>query len=194
VFPPTHGTVRLDGQDIFRWARADIGPHIGYLPQQVELFMGSIKQNIARMREGVDDAAIIDAAQRAGVHELILQFPNGYDTQYIPGNTVLSPGQKQRLGLARAIFGDPKFVLMDEPNSNLDGEGERALMNCIAYLKQKGTTTIVIAHRPSILAMVDTVMMLRGGQIEAMGPRAEILQRFTAPPPVQARIQRAGEA
>lgn len=194
VFPPTHGTVRLDGQDIFRWNRGDIGPHIGYLPQQVELFMGSIKQNIARMREGVDDAQIIEAAQRAGVHELILQFANGYDTQYIPGNTVLSPGQKQRLGLARAIFGNPKFVLMDEPNSNLDGEGERALMNCIGYLKQKGTTTIVIAHRPSILAMVDTVMMLRGGQIEAMGPRAEILQRFTAAPPVQARIVRGDEA
>lgn len=193
VFPPTHGTVRLDGQDIFRWARSDIGPHIGYLPQQVELFMGSIKQNIARMKEGVDDAQIIDAAQRAGVHELILQFPNGYDTQYIPGNTVLSPGQKQRLGLARAIFGNPKFVLMDEPNSNLDGDGERALMNCISYLKQKGTTTIVIAHRPSILAMVDTVMMLRAGQIEAMGPRAEILQRFTSAAPVQARIHRGGE-
>lgn len=194
VFPPTHGTVRLDGQDIFRWARKDIGPHIGYLPQQVELFMGSIKQNIARMQDGVDDAQIIEAAQRAGVHELILQFPNGYDTQYIPGNTVLSPGQKQRLGLARAIFGNPRFVLMDEPNSNLDGEGERALMNAIGYLKQQGVTTVVIAHRPSILAMVDTVMMLRNGQVEAMGPRAEILQRFTAAAPVQARVQRAGEA
>lgn len=182
VLPATHGTVRLDGQDIYQWARDDIGQHVGYLPQQVDLFMGSIKQNIARMQDDVPDALVIEAAQRAGVHELILQFPNGYDTQYVPGNTVLSPGQKQRLGLARAMFGNPKFVVMDEPNSNLDGDGERALMLALQHLKQQRVTTIIIAHRPSIVGMVDSVLMLRAGQVESFGPREEVLQRYTQQP------------
>lgn len=192
IFPPSHGNVRLDGADMHSWSRGEIGRHVGYLPQQVELFMGTIKQNIARMQEGVPDEPIIEAAQRAGVHEMILQLPNGYDTPYIPGNTILSPGQKQRLGLARAIFGNPKFIVMDEPNSNLDGDGERALMNCINVLKQLRITTVIIAHRPSILAMVDTVMMVRAGQIEVIGPRDEVLKRFSAAP--QVRIQRGESA
>lgn len=179
VYPPTHGNVRLDGADMFQWARDDVGQHVGYLPQQVELFMGTLKQNIARMEQNPPDELVIEAAQRAGVHEMVLQFPNGYDTQYIPGNTVLSPGQKQRLGLARAIYGAPKFVVLDEPNSNLDGDGERALMNALQGLKNRKVTTIIIAHRPSILAMVDKVMMMRNGQIEIIGPRDEVLQRFT---------------
>lgn len=182
VFPPTHGHVRLDGADIFQWARDDIGRHVGYLPQQVELFMGSIKQNIARMEQNPPDALVIQAAQRAGVHEMILQFPNGYDTQYIPGNTVLSPGQKQRLGLARALYGEPRFVLLDEPNSNLDGDGERALMGALKLLKQGQVTTVIIAHRPSILGLVDTVCVLRGGQLEVIGPREEVMQRFVSGP------------
>ena len=181
VVPPTHGTVRLDGQDIFQWARDDVGQYVGYLPQQVDFFLGSIKQNIARMQNDMPDHMVIEAAQRAGVHELILQLPNGYDTMYIPGNTVLSPGQKQRLGLARAIFGNPRFVLLDEPNSNLDGDGERALMMAIQHLKQMGTTTIIIAHRPSIVGMVDSILMLRSGQVESFGPREEVLQRYTQP-------------
>lgn len=179
VFMPSHGNVRLDGADVHTWNRADFGQYVGYLPQQVELFYGTLKQNIARMQENVPDGPIVDAAQRAGVHELILQFEHGYDTMYVPGNTVLSPGQKQRLGLARAIFGNPKFVVMDEPNSNLDGDGERALMNTIQWLKQQGTTAIIIAHRPSILATVDKVLMLRNGQVEVMGPRDEVMRRFT---------------
>lgn len=179
VFPPTHGNVRLDGADIFQWSREDIGQHVGYLPQHVELFMGTLKQNIARMHENPLDDLVIEAAQRAGVHEMILQFPNGYDTPYMPGNTVLSPGQKQRLGLARAIYGNPRFVVLDEPNSNLDGDGERALMGALQTLKQRGVTTIIIAHRPSILSMVDKVMMLRAGQVEIIGPRDEVLQRFS---------------
>jgi PrtD family type I secretion system ABC transporter len=179
VYPPSHGNVRLDGADIFQWARDDIGQHVGYLPQQVELFMGSLKQNIARMDQDPPDELVIEAAKRAGVHEMVLQFENGYDTRYIPGNTVLSPGQKQRLGLARAIYGAPKFVVLDEPNSNLDGDGERALMGALQGLRQRGVTTIIIAHRPSILAMVDKVMMLRNGQIEIIGPRDEVLQRFS---------------
>ncbi len=182
VYAPSHGTVRLDGADIFQWARSDIGRHVGYLPQQVELFMGTLKQNIARMEENPNDAAVIEAAQCAGVHEMILQFPNGYDTVYSPGNTSLSPGQKQRLGLARAIYGSPRFVVMDEPNSNLDGDGERALMNALRILKEKRVTTVIIAHRPSILGMVDKVLMLRGGQVETFGPRDEVLSRFTRTP------------
>lgn len=191
VFPPTHGNVRLDGADIFQWARDDIGQHVGYLPQQVELFMGTLKQNIARMEDNPSDELVIAAAQRAGVHEMILKFENGYDTKYTPGNTVLSPGQKQRIGLARALYGNPRFVLLDEPNSNLDGEGERALMGALRYLKEQMVTTIVIAHRPSILGMIDKVLMLRDGQIEVIGPRDEVLQRFTAP---NARIQQGGQA
>lgn len=181
VFPPSHGNVRLDGADIFQWSRAEIGKHVGYVPQQVELFMGTLKQNIARMADAPDDQSVIAAAQRAGVHEMILQFPNAYDTPYIPGNTVLSPGQKQRLGLARAMYGNPRYIVMDEPYSNLDGDGERALVAALQYLRQQKITTIVIAHRPSVLSTVDKVLMLRAGQVEMFGARDEVMQRFTKP-------------
>ncbi len=180
IFAPTHGNVRLDGADVYRWEREDFGKYVGYLPQQVELFLGSIKQNIARMKDEYDDQHVIESAKLAGVHELILQLPNGYDTHYVPGNTVLSPGQKQRIGLARALFGSPRFVVLDEPNSNLDGEGERALMMALTHLKATGVTTVVVAHRPSILASVDKVLMMRAGLIEAMGAREEVMKRFTS--------------
>ncbi len=180
VFLPTVGTVRLDGAELFRWGRAEVGKYIGYLPQQVDLFAGSIKSNIARLIPDATDASIIEAAQKASIHQLILQFENGYDTVYVPGNTVLSPGQKQRIGLARALFGSPRLVILDEPNSNLDGDGERALMHTVKQLKLAGITTIIIAHRPSILAHVDTILVLRGGAVEAIGPRDEILARFSA--------------
>ena len=179
VFLPTMGTVRLDGQELFRWGRAEVGQYIGYLPQQVDLFAGSLKFNIGRLLPDVPDAKIIEAAQKAGVHNLILQFENGYDTVYAPGNTVLSPGQKQRIGLARALFGTPRLVIMDEPNANLDGDGERALMHTIQQLKKNQVTTIIVAHRPSILATVDKIMVLKNGAIEAIGPREEILARFS---------------
>lgn len=181
VFLPTMGTVRLDGAELFRWGRAEVGQYIGYLPQQVELFAGSLKFNIARLLPNIPDERIIEAAQKAGVHNLVLQFENGYDTVYQPGNTVLSPGQKQRIGLARALFGNPRLVILDEPNSNLDGDGERALMHTIAQLKRAQVTTIIIAHRPSILATVDKIMVLKAGAIEAFGPREEILARFAPP-------------
>jgi PrtD family type I secretion system ABC transporter len=184
VFLPSMGTVRLDGQELFRWGRAEVGQYIGYLPQQVDLFAGSLKANIARLLPNVPDAAVIQAAQRAGVHELILKFENGYDTVYVPGNTVLSPGQKQRIGLARALFGDPRLVILDEPNSNLDGDGERALMHVLQLMKQAKITTVVIAHRPSILATVDKILFIRGGVVEAFGPREEILNRFRANRPL----------
>lgn len=178
VFLPSMGTVRLDGAELFRWGRAEVGQYIGYLPQQVDLFAGSLKFNIARLQPDVPDAKVIEAAQKASVHSLILQFENGYDTVYVPGNTVLSPGQKQRIGLARALFGNPKLVILDEPNSNLDGDGERALMHTISQLKAAHVTTIIIAHRPSILATVDKILVLKQGGIEAFGPREEILNRF----------------
>jgi len=187
VFRPSHGTVRLDGAEIFQWGRSEIGPHMGYLPQQVELFAGNLKQNIARLQENVRDEQVIEAAQKAGVHELILKFEHGYDTVYVPGNTILSPGQKQRIGLARALFGNPRLVILDEPNSNLDGDGERALLRTMELLKKAGVTTVVVAHRPSILGHVDKVMMLKAGSVEAFGPRDEMLARFT-PKPAQAKV------
>jgi len=190
VFLPTMGTVRLDGQELFRWGRAEVGQYIGYLPQQVDLFAGSLKFNIGRLLPDVPDAKIIEAAQKAGVHNLILQFENGYDTVYAPGNTVLSPGQKQRIGLARALFGTPRLVIMDEPNANLDGDGERALMHTIQQLKKNHITTIIVAHRPSILATVDKIMVLKNGAIEAIGPREEILARFSP----NRRLEQGGNA
>lgn len=191
VFLPSMGTVRLDGQELFRWGRAEVGQYIGYLPQQVDLFTGSLKFNIARLLTDIPDAKIIEAAQKAGVHNLILQFENGYDTVYIPGNTVLSPGQKQRIGLARALFGSPRLVILDEPNSNLDGDGERALMHTIGQLKLAKITTVIVAHRPSILATVDKIMVLKNGSIEAFGPREEILSRFA---PNAKRVAEGGAA
>lgn len=190
VFLPTMGTVRLDGAELFRWGRAEVGQYIGYLPQQVDLFAGSLKFNIARLLPDIPDEKIIEAAQKAGVHHLVLQFENGYDTVYVPGNTVLSPGQKQRIGLARALFGNPRLVILDEPNSNLDGDGERALMHTIRQLKKANITTIIIAHRPSILATVDKILVLKAGGIEAIGPREEILSRFSPP----RQLAQGGEA
>ena len=180
VVNPSYGSVRLDGAEIFQWGRAEVGPYIGYLPQQVDLFPGTIKQNIARMQKDAPDVAVVEAAMKAGVHHLILQFEHGYDTQVAAGNLALSPGQRQRIGLARALYGAPRLMILDEPNSNLDGDGERALVHVIGELKKAGITTLVIAHRPSILSSVDKVMMLRGGTIEAFGPREEILGRFAA--------------
>jgi ATP-binding cassette subfamily B protein len=187
VLPPSQGLVRLDGADTYHWSREDFGLHVGYLPQAVELFPGTLKQNIARMRADVSDDAVTRAAQKAGVHELILSLKDGYDTVYTPGQSVLSPGQKQRIGLARALYGGVRLVVLDEPNSNLDSDGERALMQAIATLKREGVTLVIIAHRPSIMRAVDTILMLRGGQVEAMGARDDIIARYTAPPPAGGR-------
>jgi ATP-binding cassette subfamily C protein/ATP-binding cassette subfamily C protein EexD len=179
VLPPTQGLAWLDGADVYHWSRTDFGLHVGYLPQSVELFPGTLKQNIARMQGDATDEAVTKAAQKAGVHELILSFKDAYDTVYVPGQSVLSPGQKQRIGLARALFGEVRLVVLDEPNSNLDSDGERTLMQAITNLKREGVTLVIIAHRPSIMRSVDTILMLRGGKIEAIGARDAIIARYT---------------
>ncbi|MFZ5929975.1 MAG: type I secretion system permease/ATPase [Pseudomonadota bacterium] len=180
VWPPYSGKVRIDGADINTWDRERLGPYIGYLPQDVELFEGTIAENIARFGEVNADQVIL-AAQRAGVHELILKLPAGYDTHIGPGGQTLSGGQRQRVGLARALHGDPAIIVLDEPNSNLDNDGEAALARTVADLKARKRTTLVITHRPSLLASVDYIMVMREGMIEKFGPRDEILGQYLRP-------------
>ena len=177
IWPPTVGTVNLDGADVFKWDKEQLGPHIGYLPQDIEFFSGTISENIARMGD-VDPDKVIEAAQLAGIHEMILKLPNGYDTQI--GNTGirLSGGQSQRIGIARAFYGNPKLVILDEPNSNLDDAGEKALANALMHLKQNETTVIVVTHKPSLLNFADKVLMLQNGQIALFGPKKDIFQRL----------------
>ena len=174
VWRPVQGNVRLDGADVATWPREDLGRHIGYLPQEVELFPGTVTQNIARLAEP-DSAEVIRAAQRAHVHELVLRLPNGYDTDL--AEFPLSPGQRQRIALARALYGNPKLVVLDEPNSNLDNDGDQALLATLRRLKEEGVTVVIIAHRPSLLVGVDKVLVLREGAVDAFGPRNEVLQR-----------------
>lgn len=179
IWPAQSGKVRLDGADMFHLDRALVGPHLGYLPQDIELFEGSIAENIARFGE-VDAVKVVGAAQTAGVHEMILRLPQGYDTIIGAHGGVLSGGQRQRIGLARAIYGDPKLVILDEPNSNLDDVGERALGEALLKLKQKGTTLFIITHRVSVLAYVDNLMVLSEGQIVMSGSRDQVLAQLKA--------------
>ena len=151
------------------------------MPQQVDLFNGTIRDNIARMDPEANDERVILAAKFAGAHEMILRLPNGYETEYSFGNQGLSPGQRQRIGLARALYTSPTFVVLDEPNSNMDGEGERSLLGTMQRMKQAKITTVTVAHRPSIVGTVDKILMLRGGVIEAFGPRDEVLKKYTNP-------------
>ncbi|HEX7053983.1 MAG TPA: type I secretion system permease/ATPase [Burkholderiales bacterium] len=174
VWRPVAGHMRLDGADVAAWERAELGPHIGYLPQDVALFPGTVAQNVARLA-GSDDAEVIRAAKRAHAHEMILRLPKGYDTEVAGG---LSPGQRQRIGLARGLYGDPRLVVLDEPNASLDSEGEQALLRALAGLKADGVTVVIIAHKPSLLSGVDKLLVLRDGLVEAFGPRAEIMPRM----------------
>lgn len=179
VWPLASGVVRLDGADMAQWPKADLGPHLGYLPQDIELFSGTVGQNIARLGEAeADSEAIIAAAQMAGAHEMILKLPKGYDTEIGVGGAVLSGGQRQRIGLARALFGSPKLVVLDEPNAHLDRDGEQALVDAINKLKANRVTTIVITHKPALLAGADKLLFLRSGEVAAFGPRQEVLARL----------------
>jgi ATP-binding cassette subfamily C exporter for protease/lipase len=175
VWPAAHGSVRLDGAEINQWTREAIGPHIGYLPQDIELFAGSVAENIARFGE-VNSELVITAATQAGIHAMILRFANGYDTQLGPGGIGLSGGQRQRIGLARALYGMPALVVLDEPNSNLDDAGEAALVTAIGEMRNHGTTVILITHRPSVLAVVDKLLVLQDGTQKLFGPRDQVLK------------------
>lgn len=179
VWKPTSGHVRLDGMDIFMWNKDDVGNHVGYLPQGIELFNGTIKDNISRLEQNPDSSKIVDAAKLSGAHEMISKLPKGYDTDIGIAGSLLSGGQRQRVALARAFYGNPKFVVLDEPNANLDEKGEKGLVDALANAKQKNITTILISHRPSILAFVDMIMIIQEGMIVAYGPREEVMARFT---------------
>ena len=174
VWKPSKGCVRIDGADLHQRLSEDVGRYLGYVPQSVELFSGPVRENIARLSEG-DPHKIIKAAMRAGVHDMILRLPKGYDTEIGAGGARLSAGQRQRLALARALYGDPKLLIMDEPNSNLDQDGETALAAAIEAAKNDGTAVIMVAHRPSALSCVDRILCLRNGATDLYGPRDEVL-------------------
>lgn len=178
ILEPAFGSIRLDGASLDQWDVDALGKHLGYLPQHVELFDGTIAQNIARFEPGAASEAIIAAAMAAGVHDMVLQLPNGYDTQVGSSGTKLSSGQCQRIGLARALYRDPFLLVLDEPNSNLDAEGEEALDKAIAAARERGAITVLVAHRPSALRQVNKVLVLQNGRMSAFGARDAILERL----------------
>lgn len=174
---PMQGHARLDGMDMATWEPEDRGRHVGYLPQDVELFAGTIRENIARMSEG-DPEMVTAAAKLAGVHELISRMPQGYDTDIGEGGMSLSGGERQRVALARAVYGNPKFVVLDEPNASLDAVGEQSLLNTLMALKEQQVTQLVISHRSGLLKYADKILVLNDGGVEAFGPRDEILHHL----------------
>lgn len=179
LWPQVNGEVRLDGADIRHWDLSQLSKHIGYLPQDVELFDGTIADNIARFNE-VDAGKVLEAAQIAGVHEMILQMPNAYDTVIGPSGGALSGGQRQRIGLARAVYENPQLIILDEPNSNLDEVGEAALFRALEQAKERGTTVLTILHRPSILSKVDKILVLVNGTVAMFGDRQQVLAKMAS--------------
>lgn len=196
VWKPRSGVARLDGADVYMWPRADFGRFCGYLPQDIELFAGTVRDNISRFSDQSvkTDVAVIDAAKMAGVHELILKLPDGYETQIGQEGAALSAGQRQRIGLARAMFGDPSLLVLDEPNSNLDADGEAALLEALRKARARGCTVIMIGHRPSMLADADQIGVLVDGQLQHFGPREEVLSRIVPKPRVPLREVPCGSA
>jgi ATP-binding cassette subfamily C protein len=176
---PSGGGVYLDGQNVWTWEREHFGKHIGYMPQNVSLLGGTVAENIARMGE-VDQAAVVAAARRADVHEMIGRLPKGYQTEIGDGGARLSGGQRQRIALARALYGEPRLIVLDEPNSNLDQAGETALVQAIMEAKKSGATVLVITHRPATLSAVDRIIVLRDGMIDQLGSRNEVLKRLAS--------------
>jgi len=174
IWPHSSGQVLLDGQAIGKWNRMELGPHIGYLPQDIELFDGTIAENIARSGQ-VESEKVIEAAEAAGLHTMILRFPKGYDTPMGEAGGLLSGGQRQRIGLARAMYGMPALVVLDEPNANLDDEGENALVRAVQGLKAQGKTVVLISHRPGIVSVADRLLILQNGMVQASGPRDGVL-------------------
>lgn len=190
VWAPVRGKVRLDGAALDQWSSESLGRHIGYLPQDVELMAGTVAQNIGRFERELDADAVIAAAKAAGVHELITSLSEGYQTQIGEQGTALSAGQAQRIALARALYRDPFLVVLDEPNSNLDSEGDEALTKAVLSVRARGGIIVVIAHRPSAIAGVDLLLVMRDGRQQAMGPKDQILNKLvqptTAPAPIKA--------
>ena len=177
VWQPARGRIRLDGAALDQWSPEALGKHIGYLPQDVELLAGTVAQNIGRFLVPQDAKAVIAAANAAGVHEMIVGLPDGYETQVGESGTALSAGQAQRVALARALYGDPFLVVLDEPNSNLDAEGDEALSRAIMSVRARGGIVVVVAHRPSAIAGVDLLLMMNQGRVQAFGPKDEVLSR-----------------
>jgi PrtD family type I secretion system ABC transporter len=184
VLAPSAGAVRLDGADVARWAMGGLGAHVGYLPQDIELFSDSVAANINRFQPG-DDIATIDAAHLAGVHDLILRLRDGYDTQVGDGGAALSGGYRQRIALARAVYRIPSLVVLDEPSSNLDADGDAALAACIRALKERGSTVVLVSHRPVTIGVVDKLLVMHDGAVQMFGPRADVLARLTRGSAVQ---------
>jgi PrtD family type I secretion system ABC transporter len=201
VWKPFSGHIRLDGAEVFAWDRTAFGRCAGYLPQDVELFAGTVRDNIARFREDATDAEVIAAAQLANAHTLILGLANGYDTELGEGGAVLSAGQRQRVGLARALFGDPAFVVLDEPNAALDAQGEDALMEALLALKARGVTVVVVSHKANVFRSADKMLYLKDGQAVIFGPRDQVFEALAkpaasikpAPPPQQVTPDQAAE-
>jgi ATP-binding cassette subfamily C protein len=183
AWPLSRGSIRLDGAALASWSQEELGRHIGYLPQDVQLFDGSITENIARFEEQPDSHRVFAASGAAGVHEMVLRLPEAYETRVGEGGSALSAGQRQRIALARALYGEPFLVVLDEPNSNLDADGEKALMEAMAAVKARSGIVIVIAHRPSLLTVVDKVAVIGGGQLTAFGPKDEVLGKVLRQPP-----------
>ncbi|NDW53448.1 type I secretion system permease/ATPase [Aliiroseovarius sp. PrR006] len=192
AWKPSFGEVRLDGADLNEWDSAERGRYVGYLPQHAELFSGSVSENIARLGD-LDDGAVLKAAQKAGAHEMILSLPEGYETQLGQYRDQLSGGQKQRIGLARALYNDPSFLVLDEPNSNLDGNGEIALQHALAAMKKSGQTVLIVTHVPHLLRAVDKVMVIQDGAMKKFGGRDEVMRELMAKSRTESSPAKAAE-